>query len=199
MENIIEYYGEWYLPGKRGEKIQGILTISEENITLKLLGAFSFPDNPLAYRSFPIILGYLYNNKEVTLIDCLFGGKTTSLPGKSHSAYHPYLVLIGCKISNVEKIKFHSATVSYDSLTKWVSIFGHNIELNTSTFHEIDIKYRNPKSIDFKIKKDIKGKFLFTHTVPYQPNPKVQIDQETFLEIISSRKNLHYTDFHISY
>ena len=195
MEKQIEYYGEWYLPGKRGDKIQGILTIADGNITLKLLGAFSFPGNPLAYRSFPIILGYLYNNKEVTLVDCLFGGKTTSLPGKSHSAYQPYLVLIGCKINTDEKIRLYSATASFDYLTKWVSIFGHNIELKSNTFHEFDIKYKNPESIAFKIKKDVKGKFIFTHTIPLQPNPKIQIEQETFLKIISSRRNLHYKEF----
>jgi hypothetical protein len=191
----MEFLGEWYLPKKRTQKVQGILTVSDGDITLRLMGVLSRSDNPMAFESYPIILGYLYNNKDVTLVNCLFGGRTSSMPGKSHSSYRPNLALIGVKFNTENQIKFKSVTVGFDLLTKWVSLYGHNIQLSKENFHQINIEYKNPESIQFRINKEIKGKFIFTHTIPVRVNPKVEIEQETFLALISNKKYIPYQEF----
>lgn len=122
--------GVWWLPSNPEEKLEGTLSISnEEGINLKVAGVFT---NTMYSAPIPIILGKIVNVKpEVTLCDCQRSTYAEGfLPWRQR--WTPSKVLFGYHFNSPEEILFQKARLKYTHLTDFTGLGGFDLEESTN-------------------------------------------------------------------
>jgi hypothetical protein len=163
MLEPFEYRGVWWIPEDPEHKVAGVLTFSQDDICLELIGllprAHSEPDPttgaveiPTGPISRPRILGLSTGGKALTLEDCLGTSYNFSIPGMVTERFSPHLILEGAHYEPNEAVVFDELSIRYAQLDAWVGISG----IRTSSTHEgdeigLDVSFRPPSPIEVDI------------------------------------------------
>jgi len=163
MLEPFEYRGVWWLPDAPEHKVAGVLTFSQDDVCLELIGLLprEHPDPdpatgvvtvPTGPVSRPRILGLSTSGKILTLEDCMSTNWNFSFPGMMTERFLPRLILEGAHYGLDEDIIIDELSIRYSQLDAWVSISGIQ---QSSTSEDADISFgvsfRPPDSIEVAI------------------------------------------------
>ena len=196
MKENIEYKGQWFLPSNRNNRLHGVLTYDRTNgSSLELFGNFDGSTFIPRLQNDTIILGLTSNSKEVTLYRCFVtktGGGTLVSGGETgvtSTIYTVNYVLEGAHIDSEDQMKFQKITSEIYNMDEWVGISGFIPEksaFESAKKHEINVHYKIPEPIRFKINKDLDGQFNFLVNHPGWSRFQKNINLEQRVEIIIS-------------
>lgn len=183
MTENFKIIGEWFLPSNPGKRVHGTLEFKqEEGITLEIYGSLTsdifFPE----LIDQEIILGLTSKSKQITLYGCNMtssGGATLVQgreSGKSSVSYSILYALEGLYVNEPSELLFDKVTCEIFNLDEWVGISGFDMPLDFEKIkkHEINVNYKLPEPIEFKIDNEAHGRFYFTAN-----HPGVNIYQKT--------------------
>jgi hypothetical protein len=159
MYKDLEFIGSFFLPNKLNNKISGKVSFDENSLaTLEIHGTFPDVD-----RNVDVILFTTTSNEEFTFVKCFCYGKNLG-----DSLWEAKYSLFGQLFNSFNDLKFHAIIISCEYLNEWIGVSGFNRKKQKSIRKHI-IEYIQPKTIKFKIDKNIKGSFIFDtryHTYP---------------------------------
>jgi hypothetical protein len=158
-KNDQSYKGMFFLPENPELKLNGTLTIIEDNTGwLELFG--TFPGHGIfAKRTLFTMFGTLMNGDKISLLDSYRQNGTYQIEGSIQN-YSAGTVIIGTHISSREDIFFKGISAEIDHLQEWVDIDGGELSFTTD-FKTMDYKYKQPDAIDFAITDTLTGSIYF--------------------------------------
>ncbi|GLI58116.1 hypothetical protein PM10SUCC1_36300 [Propionigenium maris DSM 9537] len=155
-----EYLGEWWISSDPENKVSGVLTITDDDFDLKLIGSFkqlkqAFSSISVTSERIDLILGYSTCGKNISLLNCSSKGFQMSFPGTITESFSPREIIVGNHYSDLEEIKFKSINISYDYLEYWLNmrLFSEEIEFekgNKNRTNSISVKYNLAESMEYK-------------------------------------------------
>ena len=199
MTENFKIIGEWFLPSNHKKRVHGTLEfIREEGITLEIYGSLTSDTFLPEFNDQEIILGLTSKSKQITLYNCSMtkSGGITMVQGrelgKSSVTYSILYAFEGLYVNEPCELLFDKVSCEIFNLDEWVGISGFDMGsyFEKTKNHEVNIDFKLPESIEFKIDKEAKGRFNFTVKPPtlsrYQKNvdvrQKVQFQVETKTE-----------------
>lgn len=175
MTEDFKIIGEWFLPSNPEKRIHGTLEfIREEGITLEIYGSLTSDVVLPEFNDQEIILGLTSKSKQITLCSCNMvksGGATLVQgreSGKSSVTYSILYALEGLYVNDSSELLFDKVSCEIFNLDEWVGISGFNMKPDFEKIknREINVNYKLPEPIDFKIDNDANGRFNFTANYP---------------------------------
>ena len=145
--SALEYEGIWKIPGYKDLELYGKLVI-DDTIKLNIKGALPLS---LENESINIIHGYTDNGKLITLVDSININSSINFHGTFRYTYKSKFVFIGKLFNNLDELNIYSISSRYTYLEEWINIYGFNAEFNKSENFEINLKYKLPNSIKYKL------------------------------------------------
>ena len=163
--------GQWFLSRNIENQVQGTLTFDpQEGIELELYGCFDEYFLTPKFGNQEIILGIASDSKQITLFNCLITqlGGVTMIPGLvvgiPSIKYSIRYLLIGTHANTTADLVFNQVSAEIFNLGEWVGISGFQPEkMNLKKFEnrETTVNYKLPKSIEFSINTNTKGRLDF--------------------------------------
>jgi ApeA N-terminal domain 1/Apea-like HEPN len=156
-----EYRGQWWLPEHPQHKVAGVLTFSQSDIALELIGSLpreqSAPDPSsgevvmqIGPQSRERILGSSTDGKLFTLEQCHSTAFNFAFPGIATERFVPALILEGAVYEAGEPVVFDELSVRYTQLDGWVAATGFTSKPVADADREtgIDVSFRTPPSVE---------------------------------------------------
>jgi len=148
----------WWLPEEPERKIAGVLTFSQDDISLELIGILPRPElkpdasgevelslGPLSRER---ILGLSTGGKAFTLENCQVSSFNLSMPGFFTERLAPSLILEGAHYASGEEVVFDELSVRYTQLDAWVATSGLSLSLQgEEDLAGIDVSFRPPEHL----------------------------------------------------
>jgi hypothetical protein len=177
MYKDLEFIGSFFLPNKLNNKITGKVSFDENSLaTLEIHG--SFPD---VDRNIDVILFTTTSNEEFTFAKCFCYGHNIG-----DSVWEAKYSIFGQLFTSFDDLKFHSIIISCEYLNEWIGITGFNRKKQKS-IRKHTIEYIQPKSVKFKIDKNIKGSFIFNTMFHTYPIHKTGITESIKIKLESTK------------
>jgi hypothetical protein len=164
MLEPFEYRGLWWLPEEPAQKVAGVLTFSQDDVALELVGQLPrtearqeqttdvvvLPAGPLSRER---IVGLSTNGKAFTLERCHASGWNMSMPGMATERFSPDLILEGARYETGEAVVFDELSVRYTQLDGWVATSGisSGAHAEGEEVTGIDLSFRPPDSIEVEL------------------------------------------------
>lgn len=156
----VEWPGIWFLPSDRDNEVAGVMRWRPgEGISLDLIGSFftgddafdaalSKPDAP-----YPIVLGYLRQGGQVTLMDCHTVGMPFSTNGFVSQNLRAFDgALVGHHFQSAEELRFNVLSLEFDSLFEWCGVSGIEFQIEVEGAEEkhrsTTLTYRTPPKLE---------------------------------------------------
>jgi hypothetical protein len=171
MINNFEYKGQWFLPSAKDKRVYGILTYDTDlGSSLELFG--SFDDVPLMpiMRNEDIIQGITSDSKQITLYRCFVtkvGGAKLVVGeeiGTPSTVFTVNYIFEGVHVDTSDEVKFQKIVSEIHNLDEWVGISGFTpskSDFESFKKFEVDVHYKLPEPIKFKINDNLDGQFNF--------------------------------------
>ena len=197
MRDKFSYKGFWFLPENQGKEIFGILNYDpNKGAKLELFGSLYDRNTNNKIQKLDIILGRSTNGKEITLYDCIEGGRSLSVPGHETTSLIINYVIIGAFFSKGSELVFSSASVGLKNLDEWTDISGININIIDYNQFKTKIEYEKPNSIEFKINNDLIGMFNFAASIHDLSTSmkSASIEQKVQFILRVEKKQIHLHD-----
>lgn len=153
MTKSFEYKGFWWLPNTPDEQIPGVVKYNpSDGTSLELIGAFNTEKG-----EFEIILGFLENGKNITLLNSFTTLRRFGTPGFGTLRIFSNFVLLGKKHFETRKsLKFYKATISVNNIDEWVNMSkGFKIKHDRRN-REIAVHYKSPEPIHLHLNDSFK-------------------------------------------
>lgn len=158
MLEAFEHRGLWWLPERPAERVAGVLTFSQDDARLELIGLLPRPQpeadarGEIELRMGPVsrrrILGLSVDGKAFTLERCQATAFNLSAPGLLTESFAPGLILRGAHYELDEEVVFDELSVAYTQLDAWVTTSGFDREPRGDEEQRgIDISFREPEPI----------------------------------------------------
>jgi hypothetical protein len=178
--------GIWYLPEKKENELQGILTYAfDSSITLNVLG--SFGSGILTDANFyAVINGFTVNGKDVTLIGCHTNNHSLHAPGIEEYSYLIEQVIIGDSYSTVPSEQFFQFRFHIDKIEDWLDLQLIKVN-NDREKRSIDYHFEWPNPMVYNIDKN--NKLSIEHIGTTQNGPavnKINLNVEAYFEYQST-------------
>lgn len=155
IENF-ELRGRWRLPNNK-DWLNGTLYFNpEERTRLELFGSFNTTFNT---AKIDVILGET-NKGDVSLIDNMFGGRTSHQNGVIIGKYNPKLVFKGHHFNTEDDLKFSKIKFQVFNLFQWFNLTGINTDWGKKG-NDIAISYSEIEEIKFKVNESCEGIISF--------------------------------------
>ena len=208
IQEPIEAYGYFWLAAEPGNKLSGILSISEKgDASLEVFGAIESPDDGSCWQPSGErlrILGVTDKAGAVTLVDCFVleqntVGNTGGLLSKS--SLHVDCVFRGAHF-DTEEICFSEVSFSVEGLDEWFCFHYRPFASDGVPTGPMSITYTQPEPITFSIPDDFKIGFnmwpgmklgMFQETITTAMNITVASSQPRsfaeFMQVLRRVKN----------
>jgi hypothetical protein len=161
MLEPFEYRGQWWLPEHPQHKVAGVLTFSQSDVALELIGSLpreqsaADPESgevviPIGPQSRERILGLSTDGKSFTLEQCHSTAYNLAFPGIVTERFVPALILEGALYAPGESVVFDEVSVRYTHLDAWVAttVFTSKRVTESDKVTGIDVSYRMPPSVE---------------------------------------------------
>ena len=156
MVEKFELKGRWRLPNNK-DWLNGTLHFNpEERTRLELFGSFNTTFNT---AKVDVILGET-NKGDVSLIDNMFGGRTSHQNGVIIGKYNPKLVFKGHHFNTEDDLKFSIIKFQAFNLFQWFNLTGLNTNWGKKG-NDIAISYSEIEEIKFKVNESCEGIISF--------------------------------------
>jgi hypothetical protein len=184
--NQQQYKGMFFLPENPEVKLNGTLTIIEDNTGwLELFGAFQ-SHNFFSRRSLFTMFGVLMNGDKISLLDSYRENGIHQKAGSIQN-YSAGTVIVGTHIYTREDVFFNSISAEIDHLQEWIDIDGGELRF-TNDLKTIDFNYKVPASIDFAINNTLSGRIYFKNEFWVHLPFKNDFQQKTRIEFQSTEE-----------
>jgi hypothetical protein len=153
------FKGMFFLPEDPDTKINGTLTILENNTGwIELLGLFP-SHHMFAKRALFTLFGSLMNGEKVSLLDSYKQNGVHHKEGSIQN-YSAGTVIIGTQIQTRNEQVFNKISAEIDHLQEWIDIDGGQLS-HTSDFKKMTYMYTQPESIDCTIDENLSASIYF--------------------------------------
>jgi len=198
MTENIEFKGQWFLPTDKNQRVNGILSYNpNEGCSLELFGNFDNNSFIPEIGNIDLIQGLSDDSKQITLYKCYIskagGGKLIrgAESGTPSTIYTVNYILEGVHIDSLDDMTFHKITSEIHNLDEWVGISGfihQEREFKPLKPIEINVKYKLPDPIKFKINGNLDGQFNFiaNHSNWSQYQKEISLKQRVEIILTSS-------------
>lgn len=196
MKDSFQYKGIWFLPTSKDKRVSGILSYdTEQGSSLELFGSF---DDDFAFmpkmRNEDIIQGITSDTKQITLYKCFVskaGGAKLVVgeeSGQPSTVFTVNFIFDGVHIDTSEEIKFQKLVSEIHNLDEWVGISGFkpstSSDIDNWKNFELDVHYKLPEPIKFKINDHLEGQFNFIINHPGWSRYQKEVSLKQRVEII---------------
>ncbi len=171
--------GYFWLPSVPERKVAGILSISDGgSIDLEIIELLDHKTERLFNDSLKRIVGYIEEDKFVTLDDCGYKGGNLASIGLSKSSFRVTRAFTRVQYEEDEVPSFNTLTFSVEGIDDWIGISNDS---QTTT-----ILYQHPESISFNLTKDIELSITFNEVRTSSWSLREErITQKTYFKLVS--------------
>ena len=158
MLDRFEHRGLWWLPEQPDGRVGGVLTFSQDDVKLELIGLLPRPEpvpeesGEIELPSGPLsrarILGLSTDGKAFTLDDCHATGFNLSSPGLVTETFAPAMIMRGAHYEPDEEVFFDELSIAYTQLDAWVATSGFRLApLADGEQMGVDVSFREPEPV----------------------------------------------------
>jgi|DewCreStandDraft_4_1066084.scaffolds.fasta_scaffold03940_9 hypothetical protein len=181
MLDGLEYYGEWWIPGKEEKKIKGILKyMPRAGTELKLFGILNDIGISRQFQEFEIIHGIANNGTRLTLYKCIENILTRTIDkGPSSSKLSIGIIFENIHFSKYDDFKTKEIYARYSFMGQWLGLHGFKQVIHKKNTIKIEFQEVSPlkfKVAGFNVTFEIKG----SKNVTNAPEKKITINQNEF-------------------
>lgn len=223
--NSFEEKGYWWLPEYPDDKVVGTLKFSTETgIFLELMGDFQdrtpwkTDENGIKSKTYyantntySFIIGENFVEKKFTVYKAYKASSSGNLSDSTLrvSLYKGFYLFPNCHLTKEEELFFNTFRLEYHCLAEWVGVsgfsggtrYGCGTIDNPFVFEELDLKYKYPETIKYKIepiktKSGIEKIDLSIYFIFHDKSVGIKqiLEQKTFIEV-KIDKSIFFYDF----